>query len=91
MGLEAAQQSMSDIRNPGEVGLDAGAPLLDVKGLSVRFDGAPKGVNVVDDVSFGVEEGTMTVVVGTSGAGKSTLLRMINRLVEPSAGRVLIS
>ena len=45
---------------------------------------------VVDDVSFRVEEGTIAVVVGTSGAGKSTLLRMINRLVEPSAGRVLI-
>jgi osmoprotectant transport system ATP-binding protein len=45
---------------------------------------------VVDDVSFNVEEGTITVVVGTSGAGKSTLLRMINRLVPPSAGRVLI-
>lgn len=45
---------------------------------------------VVDDVSFRVPEGTVTAVVGTSGAGKSTLLRMINRLVEPSAGRVLI-
>jgi osmoprotectant transport system ATP-binding protein len=32
----------------------------------------------------------MTVIVGTSGSGKSTLLRMINRLVEPSGGRVLI-
>ncbi|WP_134500314.1 ABC transporter ATP-binding protein [Microvirga pakistanensis] len=45
---------------------------------------------VVDDISFEVEEGTLTVVVGTSGAGKSTLLRMINRLVEPTGGRVLI-
>jgi osmoprotectant transport system ATP-binding protein len=45
---------------------------------------------VVDDVSLRVEEGTIAVVVGTSGAGKSTLLRMINRLVEPSSGRVLI-
>jgi osmoprotectant transport system ATP-binding protein len=45
---------------------------------------------VVDDVSFVAEDGTLTVVVGTSGAGKSTLLRMINRLVEPSAGRVFI-
>jgi osmoprotectant transport system ATP-binding protein len=47
-------------------------------------------VTVVDDVSLSVEKGTITVVVGTSGSGKSTLLRMINRLVEPSAGRVLI-
>ena len=45
---------------------------------------------VVDAVSLTVERGTITAVVGTSGSGKSTLLRMINRLVEPSAGRVLI-
>jgi osmoprotectant transport system ATP-binding protein len=45
---------------------------------------------VVDDVSFTVGDGQIAVVVGTSGAGKSTLLRMINRLVAPDAGRVLI-
>jgi osmoprotectant transport system ATP-binding protein len=45
---------------------------------------------VVDEVSFTVERGSIAVVVGTSGSGKSTLLRMINRLIEPSAGRVLL-
>jgi osmoprotectant transport system ATP-binding protein len=45
---------------------------------------------VVDRVSMSVARGSITVVVGTSGSGKSTLLRMINRLVEPSTGRVLI-
>jgi osmoprotectant transport system ATP-binding protein len=45
---------------------------------------------VVDEVSMVVERNSITVVVGTSGSGKSTLLRMINRLVEPSSGRVLI-
>src|SRR5258708_29646386 len=37
-----------------------------------------------------IESGSITVIVGTSGSGKSTLLRMINGLVEPTSGRVLI-
>jgi osmoprotectant transport system ATP-binding protein len=45
---------------------------------------------VVDDVSMHVERNTVTVIVGSSGSGKSTLLRMINRLVEPTHGRVLV-
>ena len=48
------------------------------------------GTTVVDGVSMQVERNSITVIVGTSGSGKSTLLRMINRLVEPSGGRVLI-
>ena len=60
--------------------------MIEVEHLSKRY-----GANiVVDDVSFTVGEGEIAVVVGTSGAGKSTLLRMINRLVVPNAGRVLI-
>ena len=60
--------------------------MIEIDQLTKRYGATA----VVDDVSFDVEEGTLAVVVGTSGAGKSTLLRMINRLVEPSAGRVLI-
>jgi osmoprotectant transport system ATP-binding protein len=60
--------------------------MIEIEHLSKRYGDTV----VVDDVSLRVEEGAIAVVVGTSGAGKSTLLRMINRLVEPSAGRVLI-
>jgi osmoprotectant transport system ATP-binding protein len=60
--------------------------VIEIEHLTKRYD----STTVVDDVTFSVEEGAIAVVVGTSGAGKSTLLRMINRLVEPSAGRVLI-
>ncbi len=45
---------------------------------------------VVDDVSLHIERNSICVIVGSSGSGKTTLLRMINRLVEPSRGRILI-
>ena len=60
--------------------------MIDIRRLSKSFN----GILVVDAVSLTVEKGTITVVVGPSGSGKSTLLRMINRLVEPTAGSVWI-
>ena len=42
----------------------------------------------VDNVTLDIEDGAFVGVIGRSGAGKSTLLRMINRLVEPSAGTI---
>lgn len=44
----------------------------------------------VDDLSLRITEGDVVVLVGPSGCGKTTTLRMINRLVEPTAGRILI-
>jgi len=43
----------------------------------------------VDDVSLEVSRGAFVGIIGRSGAGKSTLLRMVNRLQEPSSGRIL--
>ncbi len=60
--------------------------MIKIESLSKQYG----PVTVVNDVSLSIERGTITVIVGTSGSGKSTLLRMINRLVEPSGGRVLI-
>jgi len=45
----------------------------------------------VSDVSFAVEKGAFCAMVGPSGSGKSTTLRMINRLIEPSAGHIRIN
>jgi osmoprotectant transport system ATP-binding protein len=44
----------------------------------------------VDDVSFTVPEGALCMLVGTSGSGKTTLLRMVNRLIDPTSGQILI-
>src|SRR5438445_846432 len=44
----------------------------------------------VDAVTFGVAEGQTCLLVGTSGSGKTTLLRMVNRLIEPTSGRIVI-
>jgi osmoprotectant transport system ATP-binding protein len=60
--------------------------MITLENLTKRYGEA----TVVDAVSLTVERNSITVIVGTSGSGKSTLLRMINRLVEPSSGRVLL-
>src|ERR1700724_548409 len=44
----------------------------------------------VDHVTFEVREGSTCMLVGTSGSGKTTLLRMVNRLIEPTSGQILI-
>jgi len=50
-----------------------------------------KSVVAVNDVSFKVHEGEIFVVMGLSGSGKSTLIRCLNRLFEPTAGRITIN
>jgi len=44
----------------------------------------------VDDVSLSAPEGTTVVILGTSGSGKTTLLKMVNRLHEPTSGRIFV-
>ena len=44
----------------------------------------------VDDVSLDVPDGQVLVLLGTSGSGKTTLLKMVNRLVEPTGGRIVV-
>ncbi len=50
----------------------------------------PDGTVAIRDLSFTAAGGELTVFVGPSGCGKTTTLRMINRLIEPSAGRILL-
>lgn len=48
------------------------------------------GQPAVDHVSFTVREGGICMLLGTSGSGKTTLLRMVNRLIDPTSGSILI-
>jgi osmoprotectant transport system ATP-binding protein len=50
----------------------------------------PDGTVAVGDFSLDVQAGELAVLIGPSGCGKSTVLRMINRLIEPSKGTILI-
>ncbi len=68
---------MSSSRHP--VGVHA-------ENITKVFDRHP----VLQDVSLKVEPGTTTCIIGPSGSGKSTFLRCINRLEEPTAGRIVI-
>ncbi|GAA1650688.1 ABC transporter ATP-binding protein [Catellatospora bangladeshensis] len=60
--------------------------------VSIRLEGVRKqyddGTVAVRELSLELPAGELTVLVGPSGCGKSTILRMINRLIEPSAGRM---
>ena len=46
---------------------------------------------IIDDISFEIQEGQMAVLIGSSGCGKTTTLKMINRLIEPTSGKIYIN
>ena len=47
-------------------------------------------VAVLEHVSLRIEKGELTVLIGPSGSGKSTMLRLINRMIEPTSGKILL-
>ncbi|MET0726487.1 MAG: ATP-binding cassette domain-containing protein [Leifsonia sp.] len=61
--------------------------MIEFRSVSKRF---PDGTLAVDDFSLVIPSRRITVFVGSSGSGKTTLLRMINRMVDPTSGAVLI-
>jgi osmoprotectant transport system ATP-binding protein len=50
----------------------------------------PQGRVLLDRISLSLDDGSTTAILGRSGSGKTTLLRTVNRMVEPTAGEVLV-
>jgi len=71
-------------RADGEV---SGVP-IDLEALTKRYPG--QRVPAVENVTMHIPAGEIVVLVGPSGCGKTTTMKMINRLIEPTSGRVLL-
>jgi osmoprotectant transport system ATP-binding protein len=61
--------------------------LISFEGVTKKY---PDGTVAVDDLTLEVPEGTLTVFVGPSGCGKTTSMRMINRMIEPTSGTLIV-
>ncbi|RME98186.1 MAG: ABC transporter ATP-binding protein [Alphaproteobacteria bacterium] len=75
------------VERPGARALDAVAGKVSFEGVSFAYG---DGELVLAEVDFRVEPGWTVALVGRSGAGKSTLLRLLPRLFDPTAGRILL-
>jgi osmoprotectant transport system ATP-binding protein len=63
--------------------------MIEFRGVSKTYPGSERPV--VSDLSFEILEGEICVLVGPSGCGKTTTMRMVNRLIEPTEGEILIA
>jgi osmoprotectant transport system ATP-binding protein len=69
--------------------------VIECRGVCYRLDGGqrgtePRGRALLADLSLRVERGETLVLLGRSGSGKTTTLKLINRLLEPTSGEVLV-
>jgi branched-chain amino acid transport system ATP-binding protein len=89
----SADGSSSEADLTGVMGAESDTPTgddttryapLEVEGLRKEFG----GITAVDDVSFDVEEGTLTGLIGPNGAGKSTTFNLITGMLDPTEGTV---
>jgi osmoprotectant transport system ATP-binding protein len=77
--------SMDESRRAGE---GDGAVMISLRHVAKQFPNS--GAPAVADLSLDVPQGETVVLVGPSGCGKTTTMRMINRLIEPTSGTILV-
>ena len=63
--------------------------MIRLEELTKRFPGQSR--NAVESLTMDVHEGEIVVLVGPSGCGKTTTLKMVNRIIEPSSGRIILN
>ena len=61
---------------------------IEFQNVTKQFDNA--ALPSVDQVSLTIEEGEFITILGSSGSGKTTLLKMVNRLYEPTGGKIFL-
>lgn len=76
-----------DLTSLADVAYASNLPQVHAEAISKRY---ANGKVALREISIDIERGSFIALVGPSGAGKSTFLRTINRLVEPTCGRILI-
>jgi osmoprotectant transport system ATP-binding protein len=83
---ESATTASSTAKSAGSAGVGGARILLD--GVTKRYDA--RSAPAVDNITLEIPAGEIVMLVGPSGCGKTTTMKMINRLIEPSSGRILI-
>ena len=83
---ESATTASSIAKSAGSDGVGGARILLD--GVTKRYDA--RSAPAVDNITLEIPAGEIVMLVGPSGCGKTTTMKMINRLIEPSSGRILI-
>lgn len=71
--------------------LEGGYTLISIRNLKKVFTQGEQKITAVDSLTIDIDKGEIFGVIGYSGAGKSTFVRMINRLEEPTEGKVVIN
>src|SRR5690554_4408046 len=69
--------------------LEAQPPVISTRNLSAAYQDRNGGLQVLDRISFAVQEQEFVCLLGPSGSGKSTLLRILSGLLPPSGGEAL--